>query len=155
MEFQESVAGMVTIEVLLVEDNRADAVLFKRALHESSLSHRLSIVPDGVEAMRYVRREPPYTNAKTPHLVLLDLNLPRKGGLEVLAEMKADPALKIIPIIVLSSSGSPEDIVKSYALGANTYLRKAVSLDDTSHLFKTMQHFWMNLAVLPTGLESS
>lgn len=155
MGFRELPNGKNALEVLLVEDNPPDAALLKTVLRENALPHRLTIVPDGVEAMRYLRREAAYPNAKTPDLVLLDLNLPRKSGIEVLAEIKSDPALKIIPVIVLTSSDAAEDIVKSYALGANSYLRKAVSLEDTRDLFNTMQHFWMKLAILPTRLEKT
>ena len=141
------------LRVLLVEDNRADALLLKRALRQSPLPHELTTVGTGVDAMHYLRREPPYTEATMPDLIVLDLNLPGKNGLEVLAEIKADLPLKIIPVIILTSSGSAEDVIKSYALGANTYLTKPNSLESMSDLFKTMQHFWMHLAVLPTRLE--
>jgi two-component system, chemotaxis family, response regulator Rcp1 len=153
MDFRESGGGNNSLEVLLVEDNPADAVLVRTTLQQRAMPHRLTIVPDGVEAMRYLRKEAPYANAKTPHLVLLDLNLPRKGGIEVLAEVKADPLLKIIPVIVLTSSGAAQDIVMSYALGANAYLKKPGSLEATCDLFNTMQHFWMNLVALPNRVE--
>lgn len=151
MEFRERNGARDPLEVLVVEDNPADAMLMKRILRDGAVPHHLTVVPDGVEAMRYLRREAPYSSAKTPHLVLLDLNLPRKSGIEVLADIKADPVLKIIPVIVLTSSGSAEDIAKSYALGANSYLRKAASLEASCDLFNSIQHFWMNLAALPTA----
>ena len=150
MGFCEKNGAADPLEVLVVEDNPADAMLMKRILREGAVPHHLTIVPDGVEAMRYLRQEGPYRGAKTPHLVLLDLNLPRKSGFEVLADIKADPELKIIPVIVLTSSGSAQDIAKSYALGANSYLRKAASLEASFDLFNSIQHFWMNLAALPT-----
>jgi len=140
-------------QLLLVEDNPADAVLVKRALRESGAPHELTVASDGIEAMRYLRKQGPHASATTPDLVLLDLNLPGKAGLEVLAEIKADPVLKIIPVIVLTSSGRAEDITRSYALGANSYLRKAASLESTWDLFKTIEHFWIKLAALPTRLE--
>ena len=141
------------LNLLLIEDNPADAALLKRALRASSIRYELAVVQDGVEAMCYLHHEDPYRNAKNPDLILLDLNLPRKNGMEVLAEIKADPRMKIIPVIVLTGSGSTEDILRSYALGANTYLKKAASLESTSDLFNALEHFWMNLAVLPTRLN--
>jgi two-component system, chemotaxis family, response regulator Rcp1 len=144
-----------SLHVLLIEDNPADVALMKRALHASPAHPQLSIVPDGIEAMRFLRRQTPYHDVNPPHLILLDLNLPRKGGMEVLAEVKADPSLKIIPVIVLTSSGSAVDIVTSYALGANSYLRKAVTLEGVTDMFNTMEHFWMNLASLPTNPEAA
>ncbi len=141
------------LRVLLVEDNPADALLLERTLRESPWPHELTTVGDGAEAMRYLRRQHPYGEARMPDLVLLDLNLPGKNGMEVLAEVKADVSLRIIPVIVLTSSGNPNDILRSYALGANTYLRKGNCLDSVSDLFNTLEHFWMHLAVLPTRLD--
>lgn len=155
MDLRESPGEVGALEIFLVEDNPADAMLLKRALQESPISHRVTTVRDGIEAMRYLRREDPYSNAKTPHLIVLDLNLPRKSGMEVLAELKSDPLLKIVPVIVLTSSDSNDDVVRSYALGANAYLKKGSSLESTWELFKTVQHFWMGLAVLPTRLEKT
>ncbi len=141
--------------VLLVEDNPADAALLGRMMRESAVRPELTIVADGVEAMSFLKREGLYPHAKTPHLVLLDLNLPRKSGMEVLAELKADAALKIIPVIVLTSSASVDDVTNSYALGANGYLRKALSLDGTRDLFKSIENFWMSLAILPTSVNGA
>jgi two-component system, chemotaxis family, response regulator Rcp1 len=137
------------LHVLLVEDNPADAALMTRILRETA-NPKLSIVSDGVEAERFLRRQDPYGGAEMPDLILLDLNLPRKSGMEVLAEIKADPRLKIVPVIVLTGSGSQDDIVRSYALGANSYLKKAVTLEAATEMFQTVQQFWMNLALLPT-----
>jgi two-component system response regulator len=148
-------ADFDSFRVLLVEDNPADVMLLQEVFGQLRLRLDLAVAHDGVEAMQFLYREKPLQSAKAPHLVLLDLNLPRKNGIEVLAEIKADPLLKIIPVIVLTSSGSSEDILKSYSLGANTYLKKASSYDDTCNLISSIQHFWLHFAVLPTRLEKA
>ncbi len=141
------------LRVLLVEDNPADVLLIKRTLQRGALLHDLTTVTNGVNAMNLLRRQAPYHDAKTQDLILLDLNLPGKSGMEVLAEVKADPLLKITPVIILTSSATAEDVIRSYALGANSYLRKPSSLDGTFDLVRTIEHFWMSLVVLPTRLN--
>lgn len=141
--------------VLLIEDNPADAALLKATLRESPVPHEVTVISRGDDAIAYLKREHPYESAKMPHFVLLDLNLPRKSGFEVLGEIKGDPKLKIIPVIVLTSSESPEDVLNSYALGANSYLRKPDSLNNIRDLVHALEHFWLRFAVLPTRFSGA
>ena len=117
------------VEILLVEDNQADVVLTREALEHSKLANQLHVVEDGVEALAFLRREGDYGAVPRPDLVLLDLNLPRKDGREVLAEIKADPDLRRIPVVILTTSSAEEDILKTYDLHANCYITKPVDLD--------------------------
>src|SRR6266699_6037041 len=112
------------IEVLLVEDDPGDVLMTREAFEEHKVRNRLSVVSDGVEALAYLRQEEPYTNAVRPDLILLDLNLPRKDGREVLAEIKNDESLRLIPVVVLTTSQAEEDILKAYHLNANCYISK-------------------------------
>lgn len=139
------------IEILLVEDNPGDVRLTKEALKEGKILNNLSVVPDGVEAMAFLRRESPYENAPRPELILLDLNLPKKDGREVLAEIKKDPGLKMIPVVVLTSSEAEQDIVKSYNLHANCYITKPVDLDQFIEVVQSVEHFWLAIVKLPPG----
>lgn len=139
------------IRVLLVEDNPADARLTQEALAEGKVNNELRHVPDGVEAMAYLRREGEYENAERPDLVLLDLNMPRKDGREVLAEMKADPSLRQIPVVVLTTSKAEEDIIRSYDLYANCYITKPVDLDRFVEIVRSIEEFWFTVVRLPTG----
>jgi two-component system, chemotaxis family, response regulator Rcp1 len=135
--------------VLLVEDDPGDVLIAKEALKASQLTPRLSVVPDGVEAMLYLRRENGYTDAERPDLILLDLNLPRKSGHEVLAEVKSDPALRKIPIVVLTTSGSSEDVARSYDLHANVFVTKPVDFDHFTEVVKQIDDFFLTVARLP------
>ncbi len=137
------------IEILLVEDNPADADLTKEYFQEGRILNNLHVVPDGVEALNYLRRVGPYANEPRPDLVLLDLNLPRKDGREVLAEMKADPKLKHIPVVVLSASQAEADIVRSYDLHANAYVVKPVDLTQFSQIVASIEGFWLSIVKLP------
>lgn len=137
------------IEILLVEDNPGDVRLTQEALREGKILNNLNVVYDGVEAMAFVRREDGYANAPRPDLILLDLNLPRKDGREVLAEIKNDPRLKSIPIVILTSSAAEQDIVKSYNLHANCYITKPVDLDQFIEVVKSIEHFWLAVVKLP------
>lgn len=139
------------IEILLVEDNPGDVRLTKEALKEGKILNNLSVVPDGVEAMAFLRKESPYENAPRPELILLDLNLPKKDGREVLAEIKKDPGLKMIPVVVLTSSEAEQDIVKSYNLHANCYITKPVDLDQFIEVVQSVEHFWLAIVKLPPG----
>jgi two-component system, chemotaxis family, response regulator Rcp1 len=139
------------IEILLVEDNPGDVRLTKEALKEGKILNNLSVVPDGVEALAFLRRENPYENAPRPELILLDLNLPKKDGREVLAEIKEDPSLKMIPVVVLTSSAAEQDIVKSYNLHANCYITKPVDLDQFIEVVQSVEHFWLAIVKLPPG----
>ncbi len=139
------------IEILLVEDSPTDTLLTKRALADARLINRLHIVEDGVEAMAFLRRQAPHTNAPRPDLILLDLNLPRKDGREVLAEIKNDESLKIIPVAVLTTSRAEEDILRCYKLHANCFISKPVDFDSFVEAIKTLEKFWFAVVTLPPG----
>ncbi|MFW5876237.1 MAG: response regulator [Myxococcota bacterium] len=136
-------------EILLVEDNPADADLTRDHLEARNISHRLHVVPDGVAALGFVRRDPPYQRVPRPDLILLDLGLPRKDGRQVLAELKQDPDLRRIPIIVLSSSDAQIDVVKAYNLHANAYVTKPPDLDGYDVVFDRIENFWLQVVQLP------
>jgi chemotaxis family two-component system response regulator Rcp1 len=136
-------------EILLVEDNPGDVRLTMVALEEAKVLNTLHVAKDGVEAMAFLRREAENANAPRPDLILLDLNLPRKDGREVLAEIKADDDLKSIPVVVLTTSEAEEDILKSYNLHANCYIVKPVDLDQFIEVVKTLQGFWLMVVKLP------
>ena len=140
-----------SIEILLVEDNPGDARLTIEAMREAKLRNRLHIVEDGVEAMQFLRREGRFGDAPRPDLILLDLNLPKKDGREVLAEIKSDPALKRIPVVILTTSRAEEDVLRAYDLHANCYVTKPVDLDQFMKIVKQIDEFWLKLVVLPTG----
>lgn len=135
--------------VLLVEDDPGDVVIAREALKAGRVKSRLTVVPDGVEAMKYLRRENGYAEAERPDLILLDLNLPKKSGHEVLAEVKADPALRRIPVVVLTTSAAAEDISRSYDLHANAFVTKPVDFDRFAAVVKQIDDFFMTVAELP------
>jgi two-component system, chemotaxis family, response regulator Rcp1 len=136
--------------ILLVEDNSGDQRLTLEALKNgSSVPHPLDIVPDGVEAMAYLRNEGKYHGIAKPSLIILDLNLPKKDGREVLAEIKKDPDLCRIPVVVLTTSKAEEDILKSYEYHANCYVTKPVDLDHFFAVVKAIEDFWLNIVKLP------
>ncbi len=137
------------IQILLVEDNSGDARLTLEALKETRLYNKLQHVADGVEALAYLRREGRHANAPRPDLILLDLNLPRKDGREVLAEIKADQELRRIPVVVLTTSQSEEDISIAYDLNANCYVAKPVDLDNFIKVVRIIEEFWLNIVKLP------
>jgi len=137
------------IDVLLVEDSRVQAELVKRALAELPSLNLLAIAEDGVEAMAYLRREGKYQNAARPGLVLLDINMPRKNGFEVLGEMKASPELRKIPVVMLTANTDEQSIVKSYEDGASTFITKPVTKDDLERTFEFFAHYWSRTAKLP------
>jgi chemotaxis family two-component system response regulator Rcp1 len=140
------------IEILLVEDSPSDAALTIEALKEGKIANRLTHVEDGVEAMDFLRRRGKYTKAVRPDLIMLDLNLPRKDGRDVLAELKNDPDLKIIPIIVLTTSRSDKDILQSYQLNANCYITKPVDFDHFIEVVKSIENFWLTVVTLPVKI---
>jgi chemotaxis family two-component system response regulator Rcp1 len=142
------------LELLLIEDNAADIRLLKEGLSVFQSEFHLSVVSDGEAALDYLKRRGKYKNAGRPSLVLLDLNLPKKDGLEVLREMKSDPSLKRIPVLVLTSSNSEGDVNAAYDAGANSYLRKAGALDEIYAIMRSIHDFWMSLAVLPKSDSS-
>jgi two-component system, chemotaxis family, response regulator Rcp1 len=138
------------IEILLVEDNPGDVRLTKEALREGKVANNLSVAVDGVEALAFLRREGPHANAARPDLVLLDLNLPRKDGREVLAEIKQDVDLRRIPVVVLTTSKAEEDILKTYDLHANCYIAKPVDLEQFIRVVKSIDDFWLTVVRLPS-----
>lgn len=137
------------IEILLVEDNPGDVRLTKEALKDSKLHNTLSVVEDGVEAMAFLRRQPPYEDAPRPDIILLDLNLPRKDGREVLEEIKNDADLRRIPVVVLTTSEDDSDILATYNLHANCYITKPVDLNRFITIVKNIENFWFSIVKLP------
>jgi len=144
-----SIAHSRPVEILLVEDNPGDVRLTREALREAKVRNNLSVAPDGVEALAYLRKEGQYADAVRPDLILLDLNLPRKDGREVLEEVKADPALRHIPVVVLTSSQAEQDILRAYDLHANCYVTKPVDLDQFITVVKSIEDFWFTIVKLP------
>jgi chemotaxis family two-component system response regulator Rcp1 len=140
------------IEILLVEDSPSDAALTIEALKAGKIANRLTHVEDGVEAMDFLRRRGKYADAARPDLIMLDLNLPRKDGRDVLEEIKTDQNLKIIPIIVLTTSRADEDILRSYELNANCYITKPVDFDHFIGVVKSIENFWLTVVTLPYKL---
>jgi len=140
------------IHLLLVEDNAGDVRLVREALLLGGEQAEISVARDGVEALKYLRRQPPHHSAERPDLVLLDLNLPRKSGREVLAEIKNDETLCDIPVVVLTTSSSSEDIASSYRSHANSYIIKPVNLDQYVEMLNRLQEYWTRVARLPTEM---
>jgi two-component system, chemotaxis family, response regulator Rcp1 len=136
-------------EILLVEDNPADARLTREALSESQMLNRLHHVKDGIEALQFLRRQDGFQDAPVPDVMLLDLNLPRKDGRQVLSEMKQDPRLRMIPVVILTTSEAESDIVKSYELHANCYITKPVDLEKFINIVRSIESFWLAIVTLP------
>jgi two-component system, chemotaxis family, response regulator Rcp1 len=137
------------IHILLVDDSEDDIEFTRKALEETKLANSVSVVYDGIEAMTYLRKEGQYANAVTPSLILLDLNMPRKDGREVLADIKADPTLRKIPVVVLTTSQAEEDIMKSYDLHANCYVSKPVDFAGLTSVVRAIDSFWFGVVELP------
>jgi len=137
------------IEILLVEDNLGDVRLTQEALKEGKVHNKLSVVADGVEAMAYLRQQGRFRTAARPDIILLDLNLPKKNGREVLAEIKQDGELKHIPVVILTTSKADEDVLKSYNLYANCYITKPVDLDQFIRVVQSIENFWLTIVKLP------
>ena len=142
------------IDVLLVEDNPGDVRLTREAFREANMSIRLHVVSDGVEAMKFVRREAVHADAPRPDLILLDLNLPKMDGREVLARIKDDDDLKTIPTVILTTSGAQADILRSYQLHANAYVSKPLQLDAFQGLVSCINEFWLTKVMLPHRRDS-
>ncbi len=138
-----------TIEILLVEDNPADIRLAQEAFKDAKVRNILHTVGDGVEAMAFLRRQGKYADAARPDLILLDLNLPKKDGREVLAEIKTDERLKLIPVVILTVSKDEEDILKTYNLHANCYITKPIDFEQFMKVVKGIEEFWLTIVKLP------
>ena len=149
MEQNES--SLHPIEILLVEDNPGDSRLAKEALKESKLKNNLYVAEDGVEAMNFLYKKGKYSKMPRPDLVILDLNLPKKDGREVLAEIKNDDNLKRIPVVILTISKAEEDILKTYNLHANCYVTKPLDLDQFMKVVRSIEDFWLTIVKLPNG----
>jgi len=138
------------VELLLVEDNAGDVRLIVETFKENKFLNNLHVARDGVEAMQFLHKEGKYADAVHPDLILLDLNLPKKDGREVLGEVKADPNLKRIPVIILTTSKAEEDIFRTYNLHANCYITKPIDMDQFFNVVRSMENFWLTIVTLPT-----
>lgn len=138
------------IEILLVEDSPSDTELTIEALRDGKLGNNLRVVDDGVRALEFLRREHSFADAPRPDLILLDLNLPRKDGREVLTEIKADPDLKTIPVVVLTTSRADEDVLRAYQLNANCFITKPVDFKQFLDVIRSIEHFWLTVVKLPS-----
>ena len=141
-----------TVEILLVDDNIGDVVLTKEALKGADFSNHVSVARDGFEALEFLRRTGKFADAKRPDLILLDINMPRKNGCEVLEEIRGDEDLSIIPVVILTSSEAEDDIRRSYALGANCFVTKPADLDEMVKAVQAINFFWLTVAKLPRPL---
>jgi chemotaxis family two-component system response regulator Rcp1 len=138
-----------TVNILLVEDNPADVLLTMEALKEGDISHELNVVNDGADAVAYLRQKGKYTGVVLPDIILLDINLPKKNGFEVLAEIKEDPRLKSIPVIILTTSSAKQDVRRAYDLHANCYIVKPLDFDAFLNVVRSIEDFWLTVAKLP------
>ncbi len=137
------------IDILLVEDNPGDADLAREALESSKLNNQLYVVDDGEKAMSFLNRQGPYAGMQRPDLILLDLNLPKKDGRQVLAEIKRDDDLKRIPVVILTTSQAEEDVIRTYDLHANCYITKPIDLEQFLHVVRSIEDFWLSIVILP------
>ncbi|MBI4563134.1 MAG: response regulator [Planctomycetes bacterium] len=137
------------IELLLVEDNPGDIRLTEEAWKESRSLYRLNVVSDGVEALAFLRKEGPYARTPRPDMIFMDLNLPKRDGRDVLQEIKSDPVLRYIPVIVMTTSNADQDVLKSYSLHANCYISKPLDIDRFIQVIRTIEEFWINIVTLP------
>ena len=137
------------IEILVVEDNPGDVDLIKEALSDAKVRNNLHVVKDGIEAMAYLHKENPYSHAKRPVLILLDLNLPKKDGREVLQEIKKDPALRQIPVVIMTTSEDEEDILRVYDLQASCFITKPVDFEQFTKVVRSIEDFWFTVVRLP------
>ncbi len=138
---------------MLIEDNPGDVRLAQEALKEGKLDVNLDVAVDGIEAIAFLRKKGPYEKALTPDLILLDLNLPKKDGREVLTEIKADKYLRRIPVVILTTSNAEQDVLNSYNLYVNCYVNKPVDFDSFSNIIKRIEEFWLKTAILPTRIS--
>jgi CheY-like chemotaxis protein len=140
---------MKEIHILLVDDNEGDILLTREALEEAKIVNRISVAYDGMEAIRFLKKAPPFSHGDTPDLILLDINLPKMDGKEVLSIIKSDPELKRIPVIMLTTSSSEKDILTSYNNYANCYITKPVDLERFMEVVRTIEDFWISIVKLP------
>ncbi len=141
------------IEILLIEDSPTDRFLAEEALLQAKMANRVHVVTDGEQAIQFLRKKEPFPQAVRPDLILLDLNLPKKDGREVLREIKEDPSLKVIPVVVLTTSRAEEDILKSYGLHANCYITKPVQFEEFKRIVMSIEDFWFAVVKLPPRKE--
>ncbi len=142
-----------SVEILLVEDNPADVRLTQVAIKNSKIANNLHVVNDGVEAINFLRKQGTFKDKPKPDLILLDLNLPKKNGFEVLSEIKADPNLRRIPVVILSISDAEEDLLKTYNLYANCYIKKPVDIIEFEKIVKSIGNFWFSIVILPENKD--
>ena len=147
--------ALTPIQILLVDDDDGDILLTRKALQNSRIFNSLSVARDGVEALQFLRREGEFQDAQRPGLILLDLNMPRKDGRETLAEIKADDDLRSIPVVVLTTSDSDQDILQSHGLQASCYITKPVNLQQFTKVIRTLPDFWLCLVKLPNSASSA
>jgi CheY-like chemotaxis protein len=144
-------ADYQVVDVLLVEDDAGDVLMTREAFEHYKIRNELHVVTDGEQALQFVRRQGEFAGAPRPGLIMLDLNLPRRDGLEVLAELKADPELRVIPVVILTTSQAEEDIVRSYALHANAYVTKPVDFERFIEVIRQIDNFFITVVKLPRG----
>ena len=149
MNYEHHLRRSDPIEILLVEDNPGDVRLTQEALNDAKVHNHLSVAEDGVEAIAFLRQLNQYADAPRPDLILLDLNLPRKDGREVLSEIKADPDLHRIPVVILTTSEAEEDVYRAYHLNANCYITKPVNLEQFLKIVRSIEDFWLTIVKLP------
>ena len=141
------------VDILLVEDNPGDVRLTQEAFRDARMEVKLNVVMDGEEALKYLHRQPPYENATRPDFILLDLNIPKKDGREVLQEIKNDPILRYLPVVVLTTSNAEQDIVKTYNLNVNAYINKPVDFERFFDIVQKIEEFWLMTAILPSSFK--
>ncbi len=137
------------LEILLVEDDDADVILTKKSLEHNRILVRINVVPDGTNALKYLKKSGEYAHVRKPDLIVLDLNLPGKNGIEILKEIKADNDLRHIPVVILTTSAAEEDVVNSYNLGVNCYITKPMDLDQFKNVVQSIRQFWFSIVTLP------
>jgi|ERR1035437_2305006 CheY-like chemotaxis protein len=145
----ETIEGTKAVEILLVEDNPADVRLIRETFKDFKIRNNLSVAKDGVEAMAFIKKEGAFFSAPRPDVILMDLNLPKKSGFDVLAEIRQIPELKKIPVVILSTSDSERDILRSYDLHANCFVTKPVGLDEFIKIVMSIENFWLSIVKLP------
>jgi CheY-like chemotaxis protein len=146
------VAQNRTLEILLVDDNLGDVVLTQEALKSATITNRVSTAHDGLEALEFLRRTGKFANAPRPDLILLDINMPRMNGCELLGEIRGDEKLKLLPVVILTSSEAEDDIRRAYGIGANCFVTKPADLDEMVKIVQSIDHFWTTVAKLPRRL---